>query len=246
MSKFLHHAPCPECGSKDNLGVWDDNHEFCFGCGYYKASNSVGLSDIQSRLQQQEEKETTSYDSINLPFDCTRTLPKIALEWLHKYGLTHDEIHTKNTFLWSPAYEALVYGVFDPFGNLLMWQSRYFGHNLAVPRYHTEGKPESVYHIFNHSGISSTITVVEDVISAIKVGRVAHTMPLWGSTISPKRAFNLAKLYSNLNIWLDNDKKRYAVQTRYWVASYFDHVGCIITQNDPKEYSDGDIREYLS
>lgn len=35
MSKFLYHAPCPQCGSKNNLGVYDD-HEHCFGCGYDK------------------------------------------------------------------------------------------------------------------------------------------------------------------------------------------------------------------
>jgi twinkle protein len=35
-STFLHHAPCPACGSKDNLGVYTDGHEYCFGCGYHK------------------------------------------------------------------------------------------------------------------------------------------------------------------------------------------------------------------
>lgn len=34
-SEFLRHAPCPECGSKDNLGIYTDGHGYCFGCGYY-------------------------------------------------------------------------------------------------------------------------------------------------------------------------------------------------------------------
>lgn len=33
-SKFLKHEPCPECGSKDNAGRYDDGHLHCFGCGY--------------------------------------------------------------------------------------------------------------------------------------------------------------------------------------------------------------------
>lgn len=35
MSKFLHHAPCPKCGSENNLAVYDD-HSYCFGmdCGF--------------------------------------------------------------------------------------------------------------------------------------------------------------------------------------------------------------------
>ena len=28
---FVGHEPCPDCGSKDNLGVWAD-HSYCFGC----------------------------------------------------------------------------------------------------------------------------------------------------------------------------------------------------------------------
>ena len=37
MSKFIRHDNCPQCGSKDNLAIFDD-HEHCFsqGCGYDK------------------------------------------------------------------------------------------------------------------------------------------------------------------------------------------------------------------
>lgn len=31
-SNCLYHAPCPKCGSKDNLAVYDDGHTHCFGC----------------------------------------------------------------------------------------------------------------------------------------------------------------------------------------------------------------------
>jgi len=36
MSKFIENRPCPKCGSKDNLGVYDD-HEHCFSldCNYH-------------------------------------------------------------------------------------------------------------------------------------------------------------------------------------------------------------------
>lgn len=33
--QFLYHAPCPNCGSADNLAVYTD-HEYCFGCKYHK------------------------------------------------------------------------------------------------------------------------------------------------------------------------------------------------------------------
>lgn len=33
---FVRHAPCPSCGSKDNLGIYSDGHGWCFGCGHYE------------------------------------------------------------------------------------------------------------------------------------------------------------------------------------------------------------------
>ena len=43
-NRFLHHVPCENCGSRDNLGVFvDDNdelhHTYCFGCQQYKKLN---------------------------------------------------------------------------------------------------------------------------------------------------------------------------------------------------------------
>jgi twinkle protein len=38
-SEFLRKEPCPECGSKDNLGRYSDGHAFCFGCEYYEPSD---------------------------------------------------------------------------------------------------------------------------------------------------------------------------------------------------------------
>ena len=31
---FIRHAPCNNCGSKDNLAIYQD-HSYCFGCKIY-------------------------------------------------------------------------------------------------------------------------------------------------------------------------------------------------------------------
>jgi hypothetical protein len=36
-SAIIRHEPCPHCGSRDNLGRYDDGHGYCFGCGAYEA-----------------------------------------------------------------------------------------------------------------------------------------------------------------------------------------------------------------
>ena len=40
-TKFKGHEPCPKCGSKDNLGRWDDGHAYCFGCQYIEHSSDT-------------------------------------------------------------------------------------------------------------------------------------------------------------------------------------------------------------
>ena len=37
-NKFLHHSPCENCGSKDNVAVYED-HTYCFGCHDYHKTN---------------------------------------------------------------------------------------------------------------------------------------------------------------------------------------------------------------
>lgn len=39
---FLYHTNCPDCGSKDNLGVYSDNHRWCFGCSKYTPGDDNG------------------------------------------------------------------------------------------------------------------------------------------------------------------------------------------------------------
>lgn len=39
MGNFIRHEACPNCGSKDNLAIYDDESYYCFtGCGYVKRS----------------------------------------------------------------------------------------------------------------------------------------------------------------------------------------------------------------
>jgi len=40
-SQFLHHEPCPACGSKDNLARYSDGHAWCFGCNYREHTGEV-------------------------------------------------------------------------------------------------------------------------------------------------------------------------------------------------------------
>lgn len=81
MSKFLRHESCPECGSSNNLAVYDD-HEHCFseGCSYH----------TNEGYQKIEEKESKAYTLTALP---TKVMPpmkdrSIDATTINKYKVT--------------------------------------------------------------------------------------------------------------------------------------------------------------
>ena len=49
QSKFIHHSPCVECGSRDNCGVYDDGHTYCFGCQTYKRANGETIQETHNQ-----------------------------------------------------------------------------------------------------------------------------------------------------------------------------------------------------
>ena len=44
-SVCVSHEPCPECGSRDNLGRYSDGHGYCFGCGYYEKAETMEAAE---------------------------------------------------------------------------------------------------------------------------------------------------------------------------------------------------------
>jgi len=55
---FKKHEPCPECGSRDNVGVWANGSEHCFspGCTYHMrmVMNIASRLDVPITLVEQE------------------------------------------------------------------------------------------------------------------------------------------------------------------------------------------------
>jgi Zn ribbon nucleic-acid-binding protein len=249
MGEFLRHEPCPNCGSKDNLGVWED-HKWCFGCGHYEGPKDRSLEQLR-KLVGKFQLSDKDYDNnkkgkneyVFLPDDCTRTLPADPAEWLKKYGITEQEV-LSNHLCWSPTHERLYFPVFDLYGNLVAYQGRFFGADPKVPRYSTRGKVDNVFHFIGDVG--NGIVVCEDFLSAVKIGRHFCAMPLWGSQISLERMIKLGDRFKNLIIWLDRDKAKYAVKQKITASIFFDRVEVIITENDPKEHTNGEIANLVS
>ena len=89
------------------------------------------------------------------------------------------------------------------------------------------------------------ILLVEDILSAIKVGRKSDCVALLYAYIPDKLVMNLAEQYEEIVFWLDPDKwNRMLGRVNRW-RSFGVNVRCIRSNQDPKYYNDDEIIEKL-
>lgn len=62
-SEFVRHEPCPECGSRNNLGRYTDGHGHCYGCGYYEKGDAH-MGDTPQVTNKPTELLTGEYRSL--------------------------------------------------------------------------------------------------------------------------------------------------------------------------------------
>lgn len=225
--RFLGHLPCPKCGSKDNLGEYDD-HFFCFGCKYYKPKDD--LTSIKLRRAQVEPTDLRSTQ-----IDTTEDIPIQAKQWLFQYGIKPNEIKDFG-ISWNEEHQLLVLIKAPDY-----WQARTFGKHKV--KYMSSGqKPLTFY------GYSDRVVCVEDILSAIKISRLSPewcALPLLGSHLSETVSERLGRDFKSVVIWLDRDKASVALQVAKNLKQRGINSSVVITELDPKEYSEKEIAELL-
>ena len=181
--------------------------------------------------------------TITLPSDVDEQLPPRARQWLSNYALTQQDI-TNNTLLWSEYYQRLIFPYLSPDG-LLGWQGRYLGSGEKA-KWFSQGDLKNVIHVVGNK-LAKVVVLTEDIISAIKVAHNPHVcaMPLFGSHVSMSRMLQLKKKYGTIFIWLDKDVQTKAVKYAANGRVLGMDVRNIITDNDPKSYTDSQIEEIL-
>ena len=244
MGKFLHNGPCHKCGSRDNRATYDDGSEWCWGCHTFKPPDGISVENIKHSIYGKEIDLTTVTHLVPLPLDAAPILPAEPLAWLKKYELTNQEIYD-NHWMWSDEQKMLIFPVFDVDGTCRFYSGRYFPTD-PKKKYDIKGrKDEPQLELGNKD--SDTIVVTEDVVSAIKVGRIATGMPLWGAHLSMRLALRLSKRFKRCVIWLDMDKAKESLKmARIYSPLFKQGCDCVVTDKDPKEYSTYEIKEFLN
>jgi hypothetical protein len=124
---------------------------------------------------------------------------------------------------------------------IVFWQGRRFGKD--GPKYLSWGKIPWDPPL--HFGNSGSVIFVEDAVSAIKVGRYATGVPLFGSYV-PAEALKWAQEQGReQGIWLDPDKFREGLKQALHITAMGIKTHIIGTTKDPKEHTDEEIKEAI-
>lgn len=177
--------------------------------------------------------------TLTLPGDAQKTIPVKALQWLDRYGIMREEI-IENEICWSEFRHWLIFPIRGDNG-LIGYQARNFAPN--GPKYESRGDLHSIIHIIDKSKKGNTpLVIVEDLLSAIKVGRQCAAMPLFGGAISLKRIHLLKHVTKKLIWWLDADKYPDAIRYAKGARIIGLESRAVFTLRDPKDHSDDEIR----
>lgn len=178
------------------------------------------------------------------PDDYTYALPDVAKAWLAKYGVTSTEIAHFNV-CWNKMTDSLCFPVIIN-DKVAMTSERYFGDKDNHPKYIIKGEKNKSALFITHFRNKDMVVFVEDYVSAIKVARHTGACPLFGSTI-PRNTLKWAvERFKTMRVWLDMDKAYQSVLEASKLSQYASDTRSIVTQLDPKEYTNQELINILS
>lgn len=116
------------------------------------------------------------------------------------------------------------------------------------PKYLNPTGPSVSAAIFMSAPPTGVTVVVEDIISAIKVGKVHHSTSILGTNMTDARALKIASHNHTAIIWEDGDKagRLGAVDAYKQLSMLGVTIRKIKTPDDPKTYSLEDIRSIIN
>jgi Zn ribbon nucleic-acid-binding protein len=228
---FIKLTACPACQKRgndkkgDNLAEYTENY-YCMACGYYKRKNS--LNRVRDLTASNELKSTGVCDGITL----NKTLATEAKKWLLGYGLSDEDM---KQFTYDYENDVLYLYTSDSYR-----VGRFFAKDTKT-RYISKGrKPVLTY------GIGNVCVLVEDILSAIKVGRQYAAIPMLGAKPTDD-IVNALKGYESVVLWGDADKMRENIVVRNKLSERLNKpVKLCFTSLDPKCYSDLNINYYIN
>lgn len=239
---WLYH--CFNCGIKGFKGISAKE----YATNFRDSVGQFGIRSIHPRLQ-------VSGDQV---FSLPRQAPmsREGREWLDKYGITDEEEERYGIYYTDEYAGRIVLPIYEqrrlpPYCQ--GYQLRRLSGDRKFPKYITRKKEGETLRFWarkEQSTNDSTTVVVEDILSAIIVGRQCQALSLLGSPKKlPDDVFSLLQSRpGNIAFWLDPDKFAGSIDYAKRFISLDSggrNVVAIRSDKDPKDYSDEEIRIYL-
>ena len=248
MSRLIaSHQPCSDCGSSDALAEYDTN-TYCFSCG-----RSRSKSVEKSFFPELGDVNKSNNNSLLMPPNATARLSLPAQRWLLSYNLFEEEwkkygiryIHEAKINEFT-IRDRLILPSFKRNGDLEFYQARALRRGDS-PKYFTEGRKGLFWSIGEYEHKDSVV-LVEDMISAMRVGQQVQAVALLGTKINEEQLLQLAEKYGTIIVWMDGDRpgQDSAKKIVKKATLMFPRVFNIVTRRDPKCLYDGEIKEKLA
>ena len=247
---------CNKCGEGTNTNAMMISHSlksyngFCFACnnqpfemkGTQTLQELSELKRINNESLRQPENERPT-----LPEDFTTNIPLEGRLWLYSNGIT-DILLRKHNIGYSKRLRRVIMPIYDSEGTLVWYQCRALLDG-QVPKY-LQPSGDKAGLLFQSTPAdtnkaSNSLVVVEDIMSAIRVGEVWDTISLLGTKADTDQLITLSK-YDHVVTWLDSDKagKRGSAGIRQ-ALSILTETRDVCTEHDPKTYSRQQIERIL-
>lgn len=248
-------SDCPECGLDTNTNAAIINHNlqgyslYCNACGHnpFIGKGKQTLQELaELRKLNEEAQQHAQSKKISLPTDTTYDLSDFSREgraWLWKAGIT-PKLISKYSIGYSEVQRRVVLPVYQ---QGLKWFQNRAVYEGQKPKYLQPNIAKNV--IFNGETIRSgnRVIIVEDILSAIRVYEASGipTVSILGTKLSDYQTSILSRA-SMVVTWLDGDRagRKGATGIRKTLSMLME-VGNIVTEKDPKCYSDQQIRKII-
>lgn len=247
---------CEQCGEGTNTKAMIVSHNIksysgsCFACSHqpFEMKGKQTLAEIaELKRINNESLHGAAGEPPALPTDFTTDIPLEGRLWLYSNGIT-DKLKREYSIGYSERLKRVVMPIFDSEGTLTWYQCRALLKGQTPKYLQPKGDKHSVVFqskLRETEHNTSTIVVVEDIMSAIRVGELSTTVSLLGTKATTSQVNYLSK-YDKVITWLDSDKagKRGSASIRQ-SCDLLTETYNIVTEHDPKFYSKQQIKEIL-
>lgn len=215
----------------------------CFRCGASEFEFH-GTRPIALIERHKKERAVLHSKETKLPADYSIDVPPSAAVWYYQYGIS-AELARLYGIGYTEELDRVVLPVFED-GVLTAVQMRAVDPNRK-PKYLNPEGPKVSSALFQSAPGTGVTVVTEDILSAIKVGRVHHATSTLGTNMTDARAAKIASRFHKAFLWYDGDRagRKGLLRAKNQLTLLGVEVVQIKTENDPKTYSLDEIRSIL-